>query len=77
MASESDLHRGIYERTRDLPRRFPHVLLGPGDDCAALQTDARRPLLITTDQLVALTTDQVAALRPDQVADIPGSCVAN
>lgn len=52
MPSESDLHRSIYERTRDLPRRFPHVLIGPGDDCAALRTDAQRPLLVTTDQLV-------------------------
>lgn len=52
MPSESDLHRSIYERTRDLPRRFPHVLIGPGDDCAAIRADAQRPLLVTTDQLV-------------------------
>lgn len=49
--SESDLHRAIYTRSASLGRRFPHIVLGPGDDCAALRPDPR-PLVVTTDQLV-------------------------
>lgn len=32
--------------------RFPHVRIGPGDDCAEIAPDPTRPLLVTTDQVV-------------------------
>ena len=52
---EADLHRHIYQRSRDLPAC---VLLGPGDDCACVavgEGPADRPgnhLLLTVDHLV-------------------------
>lgn len=49
--SESALHRLIEERSRGMSRRFPGVVLGPGDDCAAVYAGPG-PTLITTDQVV-------------------------
>lgn len=48
---ERELLEHIAARSADLPQRFPHVLVGPGDDCAVIEPDSR-PLLLTTDQLV-------------------------
>jgi thiamine-monophosphate kinase len=52
--SESDLHRSIFARSAGLSARFPRILLGPGDDCAAIHAHANpsRPLFLTVDQLV-------------------------
>lgn len=49
--TESDLLRHIYHRSADLRAHFPSVILGPGDDCAAVQPNPG-PLLLTVDQLV-------------------------
>jgi len=48
---ERELLEHIAARSADLPERFPHVLVGPGDDCAVIAPDSS-PLLLTTDQLV-------------------------
>lgn len=50
MASESDLHRHIFARSADLARTFPHVLIGPGDDCAVVASSPT--LLLTVDHVV-------------------------
>ena len=47
---ESDLHDHIAGLTRDMAATFPRVLLGPGDDCAAVRTGPRT--LLTVDQVV-------------------------
>lgn len=55
---ESDLHQHIYARSASLARAFADhartgtLILGPGDDAAALLTPAGDRLLLTTDQLV-------------------------
>ncbi len=49
---ESDLLRHIYERSSDLRSRFPHVLVGPGDDTAVLAPHPARQLLVTVDHLI-------------------------
>lgn len=48
---ESDLLRHIYTRSSDLSR-FGQVVIGPGDDCAVLQTPSGDHLLLTVDQVV-------------------------
>lgn len=52
---ESELLTHIYARSASLAARFPHVLVGPGDDCAVLglpDAPARPRLLLTVDHLV-------------------------
>ncbi len=49
---ESELLAHIYDRSSDLPTSFTDILVGPGDDCAVVQTPAGDTLLITTDQLI-------------------------
>lgn len=49
---ESELHEHIFATSADLPRAFPHVLLGPGDDCALVRTGSGGQLLLKVDQLV-------------------------
>jgi thiamine-monophosphate kinase len=49
---ESTLLQHIYSRSAAIRERFPHVLLGPGDDCAAIN-HSDQTLLITVDQVVA------------------------
>ena len=51
---ESELHDHIYARSKGLtPGPGWSVLVGPGDDCAVLRSDAGSLLLLTVDQLVA------------------------
>ncbi len=49
---EAELLRHIRGRSTDLTRQFPHVLTGPGDDCAVVRTPSGDPLLLKVDQLV-------------------------
>lgn len=49
---ESELHEHIFATSADLPRAFPHVLLGPGDDCALVRTGSGDQWLLKVDQLV-------------------------
>lgn len=52
---ESELLSHIYLRSSGLARDYPHVLVGPGDDCAVLASPdgpGRPRLLVTVDQLV-------------------------
>src|SRR5262249_1141843 len=46
---ESDLHKLIYQRSRDLG---PRVLVGPGDDAAAVLAGPDRRVLLTVDQVI-------------------------
>ena len=39
-------------RAGDLAARFPHVVLGPGDDCAVVRGSPGVDVLLTVDQLV-------------------------
>jgi thiamine-monophosphate kinase len=48
---ESELLKHIYGRSAKLPSRFPQVLVGPGHDCAVVQSGS--PVLLKIDQLVA------------------------
>jgi thiamine-monophosphate kinase len=48
--SEERLLRHIFERSADLRAAFPHVLVGPGDDCAVLATGPTT--LLKVDQVV-------------------------
>jgi thiamine-monophosphate kinase len=48
---ESDLLRHIYARSADLAA-FPHVVVGPGHDCAVIATPGGECLLLKVDQLV-------------------------
>lgn len=48
---ERELLQRIADRSTDLRANFDHVLLGPGDDCAAIAAHPH-PLLLTTDHLV-------------------------
>ncbi len=50
---ESDLLAHIYARSADLAALYPHVLVGPGDDCAVLAAPSGPSLLLKVDQLVA------------------------
>lgn len=49
---ESDLHRNIFARSADLSAAFPGIVVGPGDDCAAVRTDGGEDLLLKVDQVV-------------------------
>ncbi len=49
---EEELLRHIRDRSTDLGRQFPHVLTGPGDDCAVVRMLSGDPLLLKVDQLV-------------------------
>ena len=48
---ESDLLAHIYARSAALREKFPHVLAGPGHDCAVVDVGGR-PVLLKVDQLV-------------------------
>jgi len=49
---EREILAHIERASAGMASRFPQVLIGPGDDCAAVQPHADRPLLVTTDQVV-------------------------
>lgn len=49
---EREILAHIERASAGMSAQFPQVLVGPGDDCAAVQPDADRPLLVTTDQVV-------------------------
>lgn len=49
---ESDLHEHIYRRVGDLAARFPQVVQGPGDDCAAVRSPEDGLTLLTVDQVI-------------------------
>ena len=42
---EGELLRRIFARSADLPREFPQVLTGPGDDCAVVSANGGHLLL--------------------------------
>jgi thiamine-monophosphate kinase len=48
---ESDLLQRIAERSAGMPAAFPHVVLGPGDDCAAVRPPGGA-MLLTVDQVI-------------------------
>lgn len=50
--NESKLLHHIYDRSADLPSKYMHVAVGPGDDCAAVRGSSGDLLLITVDQLI-------------------------
>jgi thiamine-monophosphate kinase len=54
---EDDVLRHIADRSRELPREFPRVLVGPGHDSALVNAASssagtNAPILLKTDQLV-------------------------
>lgn len=50
---ESELLSHIYTRSADIAARYPHVAVGPGDDCAVVRAPGGGALLlVTVDQLV-------------------------
>lgn len=49
---ESHLLSHIFARSADLSAAFPHVLLGPGDDCAVVRTSSGDQVLLKVDQVV-------------------------
>ena len=49
---ESQLHEHIFAAAADLSGVFPHVLLGPGDDCAVVRTPSGDQVLLKVDQVV-------------------------
>jgi thiamine-monophosphate kinase len=48
---ESELLHRIAERSAGMAAAFPHVLLGPGDDCAAVRPPGGA-MLLTVDQVI-------------------------
>lgn len=60
---EHELLAHIYARSADLTRRFPRVIAGPGDDCAAVA--AGGTILLKVDQLV-----EGRHFRPDAPIDL-------
>lgn len=48
---ESELHHHLYTLTQDMAARWPQVAVGPGDDCAVVNTRAGA-MLVTVDQVV-------------------------
>lgn len=52
--SEARLHQHIYQHAAGLTRMFPHVLVGPGDDCAVVAGGdaAGGAVLLTVDQVI-------------------------
>lgn len=49
---EREILDHIQRASGAMTTRFPHVVIGPGDDCAVLEPRPDRRLLVTTDQLV-------------------------
>lgn len=49
---ESALHHHIYQRSRSLTLGAGRVLVGPGDDCAVIETPGGDTQLLSVDQLV-------------------------
>jgi thiamine-monophosphate kinase len=49
---ESGLLRTIYERSALLREEYDHVLVGPGDDCAVIESRDALPTLLKVDQLI-------------------------
>lgn len=49
---EDELLGHIFSATADQSRRFPQVLVGPGDDCALVDIGASRGVVLKTDQVV-------------------------
>lgn len=49
---EQELLRHIFEHSADLSKVFPHVRVGPGDDCAVIAAPTGGSLLLKVDQLV-------------------------
>jgi thiamine-monophosphate kinase len=47
---ELDLLSRIYDRSKDLSAAYPHVVVGPGDDCAVIATPGQ--ILLKVDQLI-------------------------
>ncbi len=65
---ELELLSRIYERSKQLGT---HVLVGPGDDCAVLQSSAG-PLLLTVDQLIE-GRHFAGPILPDAATSAPGT----
>ncbi len=49
---ESELLSHIFKRSGGLAAAFPHVLVGPGDDCAVVASPSGDPILLKVDQVV-------------------------
>lgn len=49
---ESELLSHIYDRSADLSAAFPHIIAGPGHDCAVVATLSGDHVLLKVDQLV-------------------------
>ncbi len=49
---ERDLLRHIHARSTDLQKWYPHILTGPGDDCAVIRTPSGDRLLMKVDQAI-------------------------
>jgi thiamine-monophosphate kinase len=60
---EHELLAHIYARSADLTRKFPRVVAGPGDDCAAVTAEG--VVLLKVDQLV-----EGRHFRPDAPIDL-------
>ncbi|HCT44229.1 MAG TPA: hypothetical protein DF699_03350, partial [Phycisphaerales bacterium] len=50
--NESDLHNHIYARSGALKLGSSQLLVGPGDDCAVIQSPSGDTQLLTVDQIV-------------------------
>ncbi len=51
--NEGELLNHIYERSRGMCGSFSRVVVGPGDDCAVVETPGGERLLLSVDQLIA------------------------
>lgn len=49
---ESDLLSHIFARSADLGAAYPRVMVGPGDDCAVVQTASGDRVLLKVDQVI-------------------------
>lgn len=65
MPSEHELLAAIAARDASMNRRHPHVLIGPGDDCALVTCSGET--LLTVDQVIE-GRHVVAALGPSLIA---------
>jgi len=51
--NEGELLEHIYDRSRGLGGSFARVIVGPGDDCAVVESQRGDRLLLSVDQLIA------------------------
>lgn len=73
---ESELLSHIYGRSADLSAVFPHVITGPGHDCAVIATPSGDQLLLKVDQLVEESHFRGPVMIADAAAGTPVDLVA-